>query len=61
MWESRGADEPITTNFSSLVFYEERLLSRVYEEVEAFLATPSSELLTSGLPLKLGFLFHGKP
>ena len=59
MWESRGADEPITTNFSSLVFYEERLLSRVYEEVEALLATPSSELLTSGLPLKLGFLFHG--
>lgn len=61
MWESRGADEPITTNFSSLVFYEERLISRVYEEVEAFLATPPSELLTSGLPLKLGFLFHGPP
>ena len=25
MWESRGADEPITTNFSSLVFYEQRV------------------------------------
>ena len=35
MWESRGADEPITTNFSSLAFYEERLLHRVYEEVSA--------------------------
>ena len=61
MWESRGADEPITTNFSSLVFYEERLLKRVYEEVEGFLSTPSSELLAAGLPLKIGFLFHGPP
>jgi len=61
MWESRGADEPITTNFRSLVFYEEKLLSRVYEEVEQFLATPSDALLTAGLPLKLGFLLHGPP
>ena len=61
MWESRGADEPITTNFRSLVFYEERLLSRVYEEVEAFLATPADALLAAGLPLKLGFLLHGPP
>ena len=61
MWESRGADEPITTNFESLVFYEERLLRRVYEEVEGFLATPRDELLAAGMPLKLGFLFHGPP
>ena len=61
MWESRGADEPITTNFRSLVFYEERLLNRVYEEVEAFLATPADALLAAGLPLKLGFLLHGPP
>jgi len=54
MWESRGADEPITTNFSSLVFYEQRLLHRVYEEVESFLATPSADLLAAGLPLKIG-------
>ena len=60
MWESRGADEPITTNFSSLVFYEERLLHRVYEEVEAFLSTPATDLLASGLPLKLGFPFRNK-
>ena len=32
-----------------------------YEEVEGFLATPASELLASGLPLKIGFLFHGPP
>ena len=61
MWESRGADEPITANFRSLVFYEERLLRRVYEEVEAFLATPAEALLAAGLPLKLGFLLHGPP
>lgn len=61
MWESRGADEPITTNFSANSFYDERLLERVYEEVEAFLRTPSELLLAAGLPLKLGFLFHGPP
>ncbi len=33
----------------------------MYEEVEGFLATPSSELLAAGLPLKIGFLFHGPP
>ena len=56
MWESRGADEPITTNFRSLVFYEERLLLRVYEEVEAFLATPAEALLAaSGAPAEARF------
>lgn len=61
MWESRGADEPITVNFESLIFYEKRLLQRVYEEVDAFLSTPPEDLLAAGLPLKLGFLFHGPP
>jgi len=61
MWESRGADEPITSNFSSIVFYEEKLLRRVYAEIGAFLATPAETLLAAGLPLKLGFLFHGPP
>ena len=61
MWESRGADEPITANFRVLTFYEDRLLRRVYEEVEGFLSTPNDALLAAGMPLKLGFLLHGPP
>ena len=58
MLESRGADEPITTSFSSLVFYEERLL-RVYERWRFSIDTVVGAL--AGLPLKIGFLFHGPP
>ena len=30
-------------------------------QVGAFLSTPNEVLLNAGLPLKLGFLFHGPP
>lgn len=61
MWESESPDERIAPTFKTLAFYPKELLTSVEAEVEHFLKTPSEILLRAGLPLKLGFLFHGPP
>merc|ERR1719326_1205271 len=61
MWESTSPDECIAPNFKTLAFYPSDVLEVVDREVERFLTEPNENLLRAGLPLKLGFLFHGPP
>jgi len=61
MWESATPDECIAPNFKTLAFYPKALLSSIEKEVHEFLNAPNEVLLRAGLPLKLGFLFHGPP
>jgi len=61
MWESTVPDECIAPNFKTLAFYPSDVLEVVEKECDQFLREPNEHLLRAGLPLKLGFLFHGPP